>query len=361
MLADTGRRPREVCDLAWDCLHYDAHVDETGTRRELAVLVHDMPKVGRRGCRLPIDELTARIIAAQKANVRERYPNTPVGELRLLPRPSCNPDGRRPLVVGGVNMILHKWLALLPALVDVDATPFDAKRVVPYAFRHSYAQRHVDNGTPVEVLKELMGHESLITTQGYFRVRLERTRQAVQALAPLQIDRHGNRTMPLVQELLESERLRAQVGQIAVPLGSCTEPANVKARGTACPYRYRCLGCEHFRTDPASQSELRDYLHQLLTDRERLATAVPQLAEWARRDASPSEDEITAVRALVRRNDELIEQLDPSDRAAVLEAIALARRSRTQLRTTIPERFRSATRVPRPTLPLHRPPLGNQP
>jgi hypothetical protein len=49
--------------------------------------------------------------------------------------------------------------------------------------------------TPVEVLRELMGHRSMVTTQGYVRVRDERVRQAVQTLAPLQVDRHGNRTL----------------------------------------------------------------------------------------------------------------------------------------------------------------------
>jgi integrase len=45
LLADTGRRPNEICILAWDCLDYDAQVDESGTPRKLAVLVHEMPKV----------------------------------------------------------------------------------------------------------------------------------------------------------------------------------------------------------------------------------------------------------------------------------------------------------------------------
>ena len=350
VLADTGRRPSEICELAWDCLDYDTHTDESGTERKLAVLIHDMPKVARHGCRLPIDEHTAQIITAQKQRIRERYPDTPAAELRLLPRLSRNPDGRRPMVCTELSRMLRNWMSVLPAPLNTDNTAFARERVIPYAFRHSYAQRHADAGTPVEVLRELMGHESMVTTQGYFRVRQERTRKAVQALAPLQIDRDGKRTMPIVEQLLQSERLRAQVGQTAVPLGVCTEPSNVKARGTACPYRFQCLGCEHFRTDPASQPELRDYLHQLLSDRERLATAVPQLAEWARREAAPSQDEIAAVRGLIRRNDELIEQLDPGERAAVLEAIAIARRMRAQLRTTIPDRFRAITRAPRPTL-----------
>jgi citrate synthase len=130
----------------------------------------------------------------------------------------------------------------------------------------------------------------------------------------------------------------------------CTEPSNVKARGQGCVYRYRCVGCEHFRSDPSNQAELREYLHQLLTGRERLAATVPQLADRARRDATPSEEEITAVRALVRRNDELIGQLDPVDRAAVLEAIAVTRRLRAQLRTVIPDRYKGITRAPRPTV-----------
>jgi integrase len=350
LLADTGRRPNEICTLAWDCLDHDAQPDENGHERRLAVLVHDMPKVARTGCRLPIDEQTAELVATQKRRMRTCYPGTAPGERRLFPRLQRNPRGTRPMDPGDLARILRRWVDALPALLDGDGEPFDRSRVVPYAFRHSYAQRHADNGTPVEVLRELMGHRSMVTTQGYFRVRDERARKAVQTLAPLQMDRHGNRTMPLVEQLAQSDRLRRQVGQIAVPLGLCTEPSNVKARGHGCDYRYRCVGCEHFRTDPSNQAELRDYLHQLLAGRERLAAAVPQLAEWARRDATPSDDEIAALRQLIRRNDQIIDELDPADRAAVLEAIATTRRLRAQLGVTIPEHFKGVTRPARPTL-----------
>jgi hypothetical protein len=251
---------------------------------------------------------------------------------------------------------MRRWVTALPELLDVDGSSFPREGVVAYALRHSYAQRHADNGTPVEVLRELMGHASMVTTQGYYRVRQERSRNAVQTLASLQIDRHGHRTMPVVQQLLESERLRREVGQIAVPLGLCTEPSNVKARGQGCVYRYRCVGCEHFRTDPSNQAELRDYLHQLLSGRERLAASVPQLADWAQREAMPSEQEISALRGLIRRNDQILHELEPGDRAAVLEAIATTRRLRAQLRVTIPDRYRGITRPPRPT--VHPRPLG---
>jgi integrase len=356
LLADTERRPNEICILTVDCLEFDNELDDAGAQTKLGVLVHDMPKVARQGCRLPIDQATVELIVAQKRTVRARYPDTPAAHLRLFPRMHRNPHGTIPMSPAHVSRIMRLWVTALPAVVDVDGSAFPREGIVAYAFRHSYAQRHADNGTPVEVLRELMGHASMVTTQGYYRVRQERARRAVQTLAPLQIDRNGNRTMPVVQELFESERLRREVGQIAVPLGLCTEPSNVKARGQGCVYRYRCVGCEHFRTDPSNQAELREYLHQLLTGRERLAASVPQLAEWAQRDAMPSEEEISALRALIRRNDQILDELEPADRATVLEAIATTRRLRAQLRVTIPDRYKGITRPPRPT--LHPRPAG---
>jgi integrase len=182
LLADTGRRPNEICILTWDCLDHDSQVDERGQPSKLAVLVHDMPKVARTGCWLPIDDQTAELIATQKRRMRERYPDTAVGELRLFPRLHRNPRGTKPMDPGDLARVMRRWVDALPALLDGDGQPFDRSRMVPYAFRHSYAQRHADNGTPVEVLRELMGHRSIATTQGYFKVRDERARQAVQTL-----------------------------------------------------------------------------------------------------------------------------------------------------------------------------------
>ena len=51
--------------------------------------------------------------------------------------------------------------------------------------------------------------------------------------------------------LLESERARHAVGEVAVPYGTCTEPTNVQAGNGACPVRFRCVGCDHFRTNIA--------------------------------------------------------------------------------------------------------------
>jgi len=179
-------------------------------------------------------------------------------------------------------------------------------------------------------------------------VTAKRKRAAQDALGPLQISAGARRVRPDGRPLLPAEALREQVGQVAVPFGICTEPANVAASGQSCPFRHRCLGCEYFRTDPSYQPELRAYLVQLLADRERLAAAVPGLTEWARADAAPSEGEITALRRLIGANEEVLSDIGDEERARVEFAISTVRRARAAPETTFPARFRGLARQARP-------------
>lgn len=349
-----GRRTAELCSLAFDCLDYDDHGDAEHQRSP--VLVHDMPKVDKTGCRLPIHEREALIIRAQQARVAARFPTTPPRLLVLFPRPLTNPDGTHPLSTAQFQRVIRAWINALPRLdaPERDSTgrpvPFPRDGITPYSFRHTFAQRHADAGTPVDTLKELLGHDTVRTTLGYYRVTAKRKREAQNRLGPLQLNRAGQLVRPGLDGLAEAERWRDDVGQVAVPFGICTEPANVAAGGHSCPFRHRCSGCEYFRTDASFQPELRAYLAQLLADRERLTTAVPALAEWARRDSTPSDDEINAVRRLVRANDQTLDGLDENDRDAIDEAITVIRKHRATLDVTFPVEMRGLVRQPAPRL-----------
>jgi integrase len=354
--AGTGRRTAELCSLRFTCLDYDIHVGEGGDRRASPVLVHDMPKVGKTGCRLPVHQREADIISAQQERVRAAYPDTPAERLALFPRPLKNPDGTKAI---GTSHLQHEMRAWVQALERLDGpardragqpVPFPRERVIPYAFRHSFAQRHADAGTPVDTLKELLGHDTVRTTLGYYRVTARRKRAAQDALGPLQISTDARRIRPDGRALLPAEALREQVGQVAVPFGICTEPANVAANGQSCPFRHRCLGCEYFRTDPSYQPELRAYLTQLLADAERFAAAAPQLADWARPGAAPAPEEIQALRRLIPANDQVLGGLGDQDRRRVEDAITTARRSRAALDATFPAQFRGLARQASPSL-----------
>lgn len=346
--ASVGRRTGELCALRADCLAYDEITDEAGRLRAAPVLVHDMPKVNVRGYRLPIDGETAALIAEQQKRVRGRYPDTPVAELALFPAVLQNPRGTKPYRVSRWCGQLREWIDRLPQLTGPTGENYDRTGTSPYSLRHTYAQRHADAGTPVEVLATLMGHTRLTTTQVYYRVTGQRKRAAVDLLAALQVDRDGRLSRPLVERLLDTETAREAIGQVAVPFGICTEPTNVKAHGGSCPFRHQCFGCTHFRSDPSFLPELRAHLTRLLADQERLRAAVPELAEWARSPAAPSAAEIAALRGIIGRCEALVADLAEEDRRAVEGAVMLLRRIRAQLDTSVPVQFLGVVAQPAP-------------
>jgi hypothetical protein len=82
------------------------------------------------------------------------------------------------------------------------------------------------------------------------------------------------------------EFARRAIGEVAVPYGTCSEPSNVQAGGNGCPYRFRCAGCGHFRTDVSYLPDLHAYLDDLPRNRERVLAAA-EIDQWARAEAVP--------------------------------------------------------------------------
>ncbi len=317
---DTGRRPEDILDLPLDCVQRD--------KDGAAVLVYDNAKAGRLGRRLPVGEATATVITGQQARVRARYPAVPAGALKLLPAPRANPDGRKAITIAMLDDRHREWVTRLGPLRTRDGTEVDSARLVPYAYRHTYAQRHADAGVPIDVLAELLDHRNLNVTRCYYRVGEDRRRDAVDKVTAMSFDRHGGHIWRDVRTLLESEHARYAVGEVAVPYGTCTEPSNVRAGGGACPIRFRCAGCDHFRTDISYLPDLTAYLDDLLRTRERLAAAIDGVDEWARADATPAEEEITRIRRLINRINGDLAHLPAGERAHIDEAITVVRKHR---------------------------------
>ena len=222
----------------------------------------------------------------------------------------------------------REWADRLGPLRTRDGTEFNTTKIVPYAYRHTYAQRHADAGVPIDVLAELLDHRNLNVTRCYYRVGEDRRREAVDKVTALSFDRHGNRIWQDAAALLESAHARYAVGEVAVPYGRCTEPSNVQAGGGACPVRFRCAGCDHFRTDVSYLPDLTAYLDDLLRTRERLAAAIDGVDEWARADATPAEEEITRIRRLISRVKGDMTRLSDPERARVDEAVTVIRKHR---------------------------------
>ncbi|WP_199753908.1 site-specific integrase [Amycolatopsis sp. WAC 01375] len=333
LLIDTGRRPVEIAALPWDCLTRDGD--------NKPVLLWNNSKSNREMRRLPIPEATAAIIVAQQARTRAKFPTTPVADLALLPSRVRNPNGTKSLHPGWIGALHRRWVDVLPEVLapvvvmdgDLAVTrmlPFDKAKINLYSYRHTYAQRHADAGVEPDVLRELMDHKKLSTTQIYYRVGEKRRRAAVDKVATMQFDRHGNRIWREAKALLESEQARRAVGEVAVPYGRCSEPSNVAASGQDCPLRFRCVGCGHYSTDVSYLPDLERHLADLLRYRERLVATV-DADEWARNEALPSDEEINRVRRLIDRVKADLDDLTDEDRAEIEEATAVVRRNRTRI------------------------------
>ncbi|KDA40567.1 transposase [Frankia sp. BMG5.23] len=319
---DTGRRPEEIAALGFDCLTRDAD--------GAPLLIYTNHKGHRLGRRLPIGENTADLVVTQQRRVRGRFPDTPIAELALLPTDRRNPAGRRPITAFSLSFHHRTWVSRMPTLTTSDGVEFDRSRIVLYAYRHTYAQRHADAGVPIDVLRELMDHRKFDTTRQYYRVGEQRRREAVDRLTALQFDRHGNRVWQQAQALLDTAHARRAIGEVAVPFGICAEPSNVTAGGQACPYRFRCAGCDHFRTDVSYLPELTSYLDDLLRTRERLLAAA-DVDDWARAEAMPSDEEITRIRRLIGRVSARLDELTAPERTQIDDAVATVRRHRAAL------------------------------
>ena len=138
VLRDTGRRPGEVVSLRTECLERDG--DDWA-------LVYDNHKKRRLRRRLPITAATARIIQAwQVRRGGIDLPQCAEGWLFPAARES---SGAGHLTTIRLSQALRAWVDAIPELMsDVpgpDGQPqaFDRLAVYAYAFRHSYAQRHV--------------------------------------------------------------------------------------------------------------------------------------------------------------------------------------------------------------------------
>jgi integrase len=168
--AETGRRPGELLSLFYECLDLDSAGGP--------YLVYTESKVtGGQERRLPVLDVVVQNVQNQQEKVRKQFPDTPTDELRLFPRPTMNPRGLHPFSSATFGKTLRTWVGELPTLdseqIAEDGTPIpvDRSRINAYSFRHTYAQRHADAGTPPDVLKELMGHEKIQTTMGYYNYR----------------------------------------------------------------------------------------------------------------------------------------------------------------------------------------------
>jgi integrase/recombinase XerC len=159
VLYGSGLRVAELCGLDLD------DVD----------LRHGMMRVigkGRKERRVPMTDPATKAVAKYRDEARPQ----------LLERAGTPKDPDHPLFLntrGG--RIGPRSVRTLIAKYTSEQT---GKRLNPHALRHSFATHLLDGGADLRVVQELLGHESLATTQIYTHVSTERLRAVYEQSHP---------------------------------------------------------------------------------------------------------------------------------------------------------------------------------
>ena len=144
------------------------------------------------GCGVRVAELVS--LRWQDADLEERWLKVrgkgdkerlvPFGraakEALLKWREVCPPDaeyifqsGKKPLTVRTVHRLVVKA-----------AQNAGLENVTPHSVRHSFATHMLEGGASLNVLQELLGHESLLTTQRYLKITPSHLRESYLAAHP---------------------------------------------------------------------------------------------------------------------------------------------------------------------------------
>lgn len=159
LLYDTGARVQELIDLT-----------VCDVRLDMPAQIHLRGK-GRKTRNVPLMAGTVNLLA-------EYFEEHGVARREQVNKPLfCNRDGSH-LSRSGVRYILQKYVqkarAIRPTLRD---------DISPHTLRHTKAMHLLQAGNPLVVIRNILGHTAVRTTEIYARADMEMTRKALQRIA----------------------------------------------------------------------------------------------------------------------------------------------------------------------------------
>ncbi len=148
----TGIRLSELIDMNWSDINtHDATLKVTGKGSKQRIV-----PIGRKAL-----QALAAYRSVRQTLLQEQYTDETDGKGVFITK-----RGKR-LSPKGVNVLMNRYIGKVSEI----------HKKSPHVLRHSFATHLLDHGADLRAVKELLGHESLSTTQVYTHVSVERLKK----------------------------------------------------------------------------------------------------------------------------------------------------------------------------------------
>jgi site-specific recombinase XerD len=272
LLRESGWRTTDILNLRYDsCLDYlwNDHED-----RYIPYLCSEITKTGIPLLKIPIRNEVGDMVKklADEASARSTDENNPDKYLFNTYEGYCM----------GLPLSRAAFAAAVQALIDdnaiVDGTG-QTYRFRPHSLRHTRALEYTEQGMPISIIQQILGHCSLQMTLHYAKVSENRLYEKWKMTERLNL-LHLNATPPVAhskQQMHESIRyefIRKNLDAVRVPFGICFKPSKLSCRRQTA----HCLDCANFCS---SKDNVSEYLEEIKRVSEQLkVSAALGRTEW---------------------------------------------------------------------------------
>jgi len=259
LLRESGWRGTDILNLRYDsCLEYLWNGHE---KEYIPYLCGEITKTGIPLLKIPIRKEVADMAKklADNATERSTYENNPDKYLFNTYEGRCKGlPLSKPAFSAAVQELIDRKVIL-----DGDGVPYHFKA---HALRHTRAMEYTEQGMPIGIIQQILGHCSLQMTLHYSKVSenmLYRKWKETEKLNLLHLESTPPNAHKEKREEIRYEFIRKNLDAVRVPFGVCFKPSKLPCRQQIS----HCLDCGNFCT---SRDNIPEYEKEIVNVREQL-------------------------------------------------------------------------------------------
>lgn len=260
LLRETGWRGTDILDLRYDnCLDYIWNEKE---KRYIPYLCGEITKTGIPMLKIPLrdevgDMVKKLVTTVQEMSTEENNPerylfNTYEGRSKGLPY-------SKPAFTYAVQELINR-----KGIRDAEGNFYHFRA---HSLRHTRASEYTEQGMPIGVIQQILGHCSLQMTLHYAKVsenRLYETWKKTERLGLLHLAAEPPKTGHNSDEAsIHYNRVRRELDAVKVPFGTCFKPSKLSCR----QQMNHCLECGNFCS---CEDDLPEYLAEMDRIKEKI-------------------------------------------------------------------------------------------